>query len=161
MSAPELRVQQSIAAVLRLLHGTAALSARVVLPENEDGPPTIVSIEPHGPLLIERPAGTVEIPHSELPHDAEPDVPMPSTPELRPYPPFEVDPAEGTVAGMIGALSTIAVALRTLAAGIGSGAIVACELRTTDPWMPLGVVARGGEPVVAVLGEDTYEIPSS
>lgn len=161
MSAPELRVQQSIAAVLRLVHQTAALSARVHLPENEDGPATVVTLEPHGPLLIERPTGIAEIPHEQLPHDSEPDVPMPSTPELRPYPPFEVDPEEGTVAGMIGAVSALAVALRTLAAGIGSGAIVACELRTTNPATPLGLVARGGEPVVAVLGEDTFEIPSA
>lgn len=160
MSAPELRVQQSIGTALRLVHHAAALRARILLPETETEPATIVELERHGPLLIERPTGTVEIPHSELPHDSEPDVPLPATPELGPFPPFEIDPETGTVAGMIGALPGIAVALRALAAAIGDGAVVACDFTSTMPELPLGVVARAGDPVVVVIGDDTYEIPA-
>lgn len=160
MSVPELRVQQAIATALRLVHEAAVLQARVLLPESGSEPATIVTLAPHGPLLIERPSGTVEIPHGELPHDAEPDVPMPATPELAPYPPFEVDGSGGTVTGMIGALGGFAVALTALAASIGGGAVVACDLATTSAAWPLGVVARAGDPVVALLGDDTYEIPA-
>lgn len=161
MSAPELRVQQSIATALRLVHHAAAVRARIVLPQGDDEPATIVELAPHAPLLIQRPEGTVEVPHQELPHDQEPDVPMPATPELAPFPPFEVDVAEGTVTGMIGQLPGIAAALRTLATAIGGSAIVAAEFATTAPPATLGVVARAGEPVVAVLGDETFEIPGA
>lgn len=160
MSAPELRVQQAMATVLRLVHEVAVLRARVLLPESDEGPLTIVSLEPHGPLLVERPEGTVEVPHEALPHGSEPDVIMPPTPELGPYPPFEIDEATGTVTGMIGALSGLAEALVRLSAAMGDEVLVACELRTTKPDAPLGVVARFGEPVVALLGDDAYEIPT-
>lgn len=160
MSAPELPVQQAIATVLRLVHEVAVVRARVLLAETDDQPATIVSLEPHGPLLIERPEGTVEVPHGELPHGEEPDVAMPATPELGPYPPFEIDPATGTVTGMIGALGGLGDALTRLSAAIGGETVVACDLRTTDPAQPLGVVARAGEPVVALLGDDVFELPS-
>lgn len=160
MSAPELRVQQAIATVLRLVHEVAVLQSRVLLPETDDQPATIVSLEPHGPLLIERPQGTVEVPHAELPHGAEPDVYMPATPELGPYPPFAIDPATGTVTGMIGALGGLGDALTRLSLAMGEGTVVACDLKTTDPGTPLGVVARAGDPVVAFLGEDAFEIPA-
>lgn len=149
-----------MATVMRLVHEVAVVNARVLLPESPEGAASIVSLEPHGPLLIERSEGTVEVPHGELPHGAEPDVLMPVTPELGPYPPFEIDPASGTVTGMIGALGGLADALTRLSAAMGDGAVVACELRTTVPDRPLGVVARAGEPVVALLGDDAYEIPT-
>jgi hypothetical protein len=160
VSAPELRVQQSIATVMRLVHEAAVLRARVLLAETDDEPATIVSLEPHGPLLIERPQGTVEVPHHQIPHDAEPDVAMPDTPELGPYPPFVIDPATGTVTGMIGALQGLGDALSRLSAAIGDGTVIACDLKTTEPDNPLGVAARAGEPVVALLGDDVFEIPS-
>ena len=152
-------MQQSVTAVLRLVHEAAAVRARVLLPASDDGPPTVVGLEPHGPLLIERPEGTVEVPHAELPHDSEPDVPMPVTPELGPYPPFEIG-GEGEVTGMIGALEGLAAALQRMALAIGGDAVLACELRTNDPEQPLGVVARGDEPVVVLIGDDPYEIPT-
>lgn len=160
MSAPELRVQQAIATVLRLVHEVAVVQARVLLPELDDAPATIVTLEPHGPLLIERPQGTVEVPHGELPHGSEPDVSVPATPELGPYPPFVIDPVTGTVTGMIGALSGLAEALTRLSAAMGDGTVVACDLKTTDPSTPLGVVARAGDPVLALLGDETFEIPA-
>ncbi len=150
-----------MATVLRLVHEAAALRARVLLPgAEEDGPATIVSLEPHGPLLVERPEGTVEIPHEELPHGSEPDVAMPATPELGPYPPFEINEADGTVTGMIGALSGLGDVLTRLSSLMGEGTVVAVELRTTIPDHPLGVVGRAGEPVIALLGDDAYEIPT-
>lgn len=159
MSAPELPVQQAITVVMRLVHEVATPRARVMLPESEQSPPTIVTLEPHGALLIERPEGTVEVPHEQLPHDAEPDVPMPATPELGPYPPFDVA-TDGTVTGMLGALSGLAEALTRMAGAIGDHVIVGCELRTTAGSPELSVVARAGEPSVALIGDDVYEIPA-
>lgn len=158
MSAPETRVQQAITIALRLVHEAAVLQARVLLPSLEDQPPTLVTLAPHAPLLIERPEGTVEVPHAELPHGQEPDVPMPATPELGPYPPFELGP-DGQVTGMIGALDGLADALNRVATAIGGEAVVACELATTDPARPLGVAAREGEPVVILLGDEAFELP--
>lgn len=158
MSAPEIRVQQSIAAVLRLVHQVAVPRARVMLPATDHDPPTMVTLEPHGPLLIERPEGTVEVPHEQLPHGSEPDVPMPDTPELGPYPPFEVA-LDGTVSGMLGSLSGLADALRRIAAAIGPDTVVGCDLRTVAGAPPLSVVARAGEPAVALIGDDPFEIP--
>lgn len=160
MSAPELRVQQAIATVLRLVHDAAVLRARVLLPETEHAPSTIVSIEPHGPLLIERPEGTVEVPHEEIPHGAEPDVAMPDTPELGPYPPFVIDEGTGTVTGMIGSLQGLGDALTRLSAAIGPDVVVGCDLKTTHADEPLSVVARAGEPVVALIGDEAFEIPA-
>jgi hypothetical protein len=159
VSAPELRVQQAIATVLRLVHEAAVLRARVLLPETVDAEATMVTLEPHGPLLIERAEGIVEVPHGELPHGSEPDVAMPDTPELGPYPPFVIDEATGTVTGMIGALGGLGDALTRMSAAMGDGTLVACDLKTTRPDTPLGVAARAGEPVVALLGDDVYEIP--
>ena len=118
MSVPELRVQQAVTVCLRLVHEVAVLRARVLLPADGEAPPTMVSLEPHGPLLIERPEGTVEVPHHELPHGSEPDVPMPATPELGPYPPFELGD-DGLVTGMIGALEGFAAAMQRMAVAIG------------------------------------------
>jgi hypothetical protein len=159
MSAPELRVQQAVAAVMRLVHDAAVLRARVMLPGVDETLPTIVALEPHGPLLIERPEGTVEVPHDALPHDEEPDVPMPPTPELGPFPPFVLG-IEGEVTGKIGAIDGLAAALQRMATAIGGDAVVACELTTDDPERALGVVARGNEPVVVLIGDDAYELPS-
>ncbi|MDO9356824.1 MAG: hypothetical protein Q7T55_24210 [Solirubrobacteraceae bacterium] len=160
MSAPELRVQQAIATVLRLVHEVAVLQARVLLAETETEPATIVSLEPHGPLLIERPVGTVEVPHGELPHGSEPDVVMPATPELGPYPPFVIDAESGTVSGMIGAVQGLGDALTRLSGAMGDDTVIACDLKTTDPSTPLGIIARAGDPVIVVLGDASFELPS-
>jgi hypothetical protein len=84
---------------------------------------------------------------------------MPPTPELGPYPAFVLGP-EGEVTGMIGALDGLATALDRMATAIGSDAVIACELSTNDPERPLGVVARAGEPVVVLIGDDAYELPT-
>jgi hypothetical protein len=159
VSAPELRVQQAISVVLRLVHDVAVLQARVLLPAIDGAPATLVTLQPHGPLTIERPEGTVEVPHHELPAGQEPDVPMPATPELGPYPPFELGP-DGKITGMIGALDGLALALDRMATAIGGESVVACDLTTNDPQRPLGVVARSGEPVVVLIGDDAYELPA-
>ena len=145
---------------MRLTHELAAIQARVLLPETSESSAAMVSLEPHGPLLLELPDGITEVPHSELPHGEEPDVDVPDTPELQAYPPFEVNVDEGTVTGMIGGLDAIASALTRLAASLGEGAVIACDLRTTDEHTPLGLAARFGEPVIALLGDDTFELTS-
>jgi len=160
MAAPDLRLQRAIAVVLRLTHDLAATQARVLLPETADTQAAMVSLEPHGPLLVELPEGVTEVPHEALPHGSEPDVELPDTPELRAYPPFEVDVESGTVTGTIGGLDAIAAALALLAGTLGDGAVIACDLRTTDPHVPLGLAARPGEPVVALLGDDAFELTS-
>ncbi|MFT4034353.1 MAG: hypothetical protein QM679_02125 [Patulibacter sp.] len=159
MNTPELRVQQAITVCMRLTHEVAALQARVLMPGDDQHPPTLVSLEPHGPLLIERAEGTVEVPHHELPHRSEPNVAMPHTPELGPYPPFELGP-DGEITGMIGALDGLAAALQRMADAIGGGAVLACDLATTDPQRPLGVAARSGEPVVVLVDDNAYELPA-
>ncbi|MEH3053695.1 MAG: hypothetical protein PGN13_06745 [Patulibacter minatonensis] len=61
---------------------------------------------------------------------------------------------------MIGALDGLAAALSRMALAIGGEAVITCELTTNDPARALGVVARGDEPVVVLIGDDVYELPS-
>ena len=94
----------------------------------------------------------------ELPHDAAADVALPELPFMRRLPPFEVDPADGRVAGVLGGLEMLGRAVRELAALLPGQSVVAAEFETTDPDTPLGLAGRAGEPVVVLLGEHEFEL---
>lgn len=96
----------------------------------------------------------------ELPHDAAADVPLPELPLMRQLPPFEVDPATGAVAGVLGGLEMLGRAVRGLAALLPGESVVAAEFETTDPSSPLGLAGRPGEPVMVLLGEHELELDS-
>ena len=94
----------------------------------------------------------------ELPHDAAADVELPALPLMRRLPPFEVDAAEGKVAGVLGGLEMLGRAVRELAALLPGRSVVAADYATNDPQAPLGLAGRAGETVVVLLGEHEFEL---
>jgi len=94
----------------------------------------------------------------ELPHDAASDVTLPELPFMRRLAPFEVDAAEGQVAGALGGLEMLARAVREVARLLPGRSVVAADYETNDPDMPLGLAGRAGEAVVVLLGEHEFAL---
>jgi hypothetical protein len=118
------------------------------------GLPAVVESERFGAIVVHEEQGELE-----LPHDAADEIALPANlPLMRQLPPFQVDPATGQVAGVLGGLEMLGRALRELAALLPGRSVVAAEYETTDPDCVLGLAARGGEPVVVLLGEHEFEL---
>ena len=49
-------------------------------------------------------------------------------------------------------------ALRDIAALLGGRSIAAADFETLDPEIPLGLAARGDEPLVALVGDEQFEL---
>ncbi|MFM9127637.1 MAG: hypothetical protein ACKOTA_08795, partial [Solirubrobacterales bacterium] len=96
-----------------------------------------------------------------LPHDAPLDAVAPPLPEVKPIPPFEVDPQTGEVAGTIGGLEHLVDAVGSLADALGAGSVAMAVFATTDPANPLSVSCRAGgsEPPVVAIGDEPFELP--
>lgn len=94
----------------------------------------------------------------ELPHDAAGDVALPELPFMRQLPAFEVDPADGRVAGVLGGLEMLGRAVRDIAALLPGQSVVAADYETSDPAVPLGIAGRAGEPLVVLIGELEFEL---
>jgi hypothetical protein len=122
-----------------------------------------VALDAQTPAMIEcRRLGAIVVhehdAEHELPHDAVADVALPELPMMRQLPPFEVDAATGSVAGVLGGLEMLGRAVRDLAGLLPGASVVAAEFETTDPACPLGLAGRPGEPVVVLLGEHEFEL---
>ena len=116
--------------------------------------PSIVECERLRPVVVhegERPA-------RELPHDIAGDVALPELPFMRRLPPFEVDAAEGRVAGVLGGLEMLGRAVRDTAALLPGASVVAADYETSDPGLPLGLAGRAGEALVVLVGEHEFEL---
>jgi hypothetical protein len=143
-------VELAVALSRELLHGTGALRVSVAL----DGPqPAIVECERLRAIVVRDAAGV-----RELPHDAAGDVDLPDLPFMRRLPAFEVDAAEGRVAGVLGGLELFGRVVRDLAALLPGASVVAADYETTDPAAPLGIAGRAGEPLVVLLGEHEFTL---
>jgi hypothetical protein len=122
-----------------------------------------VALDAPRPAMIEcRRLGAIvvyeEDAEHELAHDAAGDVALPELPPMRQLPPFEVDAATGSVAGVLGGLEMLGRAVRDVAGLLPGASVVAAEFETTDPACPLGLAGRPGEPVVVLLGEHEFEL---
>jgi len=95
---------------------------------------------------------------AELPHDAGGDVALPPLPFMHQLPPFEVDAAEGKVAGALGGLEMLGRAVRDIAALLPGASVVAADFETDDADVPLGLAGRAGEPVVVLIGEHEFAL---
>lgn len=145
-SEPEL----AIALARELLHGTGALRVSIAL----DGPhPAIVECERLRAIVVRDAGGT-----RELAHDAAGDLALPELPFMRRLPAFDVDAAEGRVAGALGGLEMFGRVVRDLAALLPGASIVAADYETSDPDSPLGIAGRAGEPLVVLLGEHEFTL---
>jgi hypothetical protein len=141
----------AIALARELLHGSGALRVSVAL----DGPrPAIVECERLRAVVVHDADGSVR----ELPHDAARDAAPPELPFMRRLPPFEVDAADGRVAGVLGGLEMLGRAVRDSAALLPGASVVAADYETDDPAVPLGLAGRTGEPLVVLLGEHEFEL---
>ena len=146
MSEPEL----AIALARELLHGTGALRVTIAV----DGPePALVECERLRAIVVRNAVGV-----RELAHDAASDLPLPELPFMRRLPPFDVDAAEGRVAGVLGGLELFGRVVRDLAALLPGASVVAADYETTDPEAPLGIAGRAGEPLVVLLGEHEFTL---
>lgn len=81
-------------------------------------------------------------------------------PDLRPIPAtsIEVDPSEGEISAPVGAVAHMAEGVRALAEGLGGRSVAAVEWATADPDLPLVLAARQGEPIIAAVGEDQFQL---
>ncbi len=95
----------------------------------------------------------------QLPHGIELDVAIPLLPSVRQLPPFEVDAANGEIAGTIGGLDHLVAGVCGLADALGGRNVAMAVFETTNAELPLAITARsgGGEPVVIAIGEDQFE----
>ncbi len=143
-------VELAVALSRELLHGTGALRVSIAL----DGPqPAIVECERLRAIVVRDAAGV-----RELAHDAAGDVALPELPFMRRLPAFEVDAAEGRVAGVLGGLELFGRVVRDLAALLPGASVVAADYETSDPATPLGIAGRAGEPLVVLIGEHEFTL---
>jgi xanthine/CO dehydrogenase XdhC/CoxF family maturation factor len=83
---------------------------------------------------------------------------LPQLPPMRRFPPFDVDPQDGRIAGALGGLELLGRAIRDLAALLPGRSVVAADYETTDPETPLGIAGRAGETLVVLLGDEEFAL---
>ncbi|HEY0343568.1 MAG TPA: hypothetical protein VGC59_02910 [Solirubrobacteraceae bacterium] len=115
--------------------------------------PAVVEVSRLQAIVVHDVAG-----RRELPHDAAGDVVLPELPPMRRFPPFEVDPQAGTVAGALGGLELLGRAVRDLAGLLPGRSVVAADYETTDPQTPLGIAGRAGEALVLLIGDEEFAL---
>jgi hypothetical protein len=147
---PDEDLARAIALAREVLHRSGALR-------------TSIALDDHGPVVVEcARLRAIVVRHGdheyEMPHDAADDVELGGLPHMRRLPPFEVDPVQGQVAGMLGGLEMLGRAIRDVAAMLPAGSVVAAEYETDTPGVPLGLAGRAGEPVVVLLGDEEFEL---
>ncbi len=148
------QLELAIALARELLHGSGALRVNVALDSDPPAPPAIVECERLRAIVVHDADGTVR----DLPHDAAGDVALPELPYMRRLPAFEVDPADGRVAGVLGGLEMLGRAVRDITALLPGASVVAADYETSDPAVPLGIAGRAGEPLVVLIGELEFEL---
>jgi len=138
------------------LHRSGALRAVAVVEGPPGEGPAIVDCARLEPIAVD--VGERRV---VLPHALELDAPAPDLPEVRRLPPFDVDRAEGTVAGPIGGVAHLADAVAGLAERLGGRNVAMVQFETSDADAPLSMTARadGSEPIVVALGDDEFELP--
>ena len=145
-----------IAATLEAFLARAeALRAVLLLDRGPAGAPLVVDCTGDGTVELVEGDDARELPETEG-VEAPPLRPLP---DVRAFPPLEVDLAAATVAAPLGALDHVARAVRDLAALFPGRSVLTVGFESTDPERPLFLAARRGEPMVASLGEDEYELP--
>jgi len=119
----------------------------------DGAPPAVIRCERFGAIVVHEQDAELELPHDAATGFAPPELPL-----MRQLPPFEIDAATGTVAGVLGGLEMLGRVVRDLAAMLPGESVVAADFETTDPGCPLGLAARRGEPVVVLLGAHEFEL---
>jgi hypothetical protein len=126
----------------------------LVLDRGPDAPAVLLDVDPRVALVV---AGEDEraIDREALAQaDAEP------LPHVHPLPPPEVDVDTAELRAPMGAVGGAAAAVRELGARYPGRSVLTVHWPTSDPRVPLGIAARGGEPLVILLGEAQYPMPA-
>jgi hypothetical protein len=147
-------VERAVGLARELLHRSGALRVGFVLDRGEDREPALVECARLEPISVVE-DGLRE----ELPHGVELAVAPPPLPEVRQIPGIELDPQKGTVSAPLGGIELLGRAMRDVAELLGGRSVAAADFETLDPELPLGLAARPGEPLVALVGDEEFELP--
>ena len=146
-------VEQAVGLACEFLHRSGALRVGLLVDRGDDREPAVVECARLAPITVIEDGEEVE-----LEHGVELSAELPALPEVRQIPGIEADPVAGTVAAPLGGVEMLGRALRGLAALLGGRSIAAADFETLDPETPLGLAARGDEPLVALVGEEQFEL---
>jgi hypothetical protein len=147
-------VEQAVGLAREFLHRSGALRVGLLVDRGEEREPAVVECARLAPISV-----LEDGERSELAHGVQLATPLPPLPDVRQIPGIEADPVAGTVAAPFGGVEMLGRALRELAALLGGQSIAAADFETLDPDMPLGLAARGSEPLVALVGDEEFELP--
>jgi hypothetical protein len=147
-------VEQAVGLAREFLHRSGALRVGLLVDRGEDREPAVVECARLQPISV-----IEDGEQSELEHGVALTTPTPPLPEVRQIPGIQADPVAGTVAAPLGGVEMLGRALRELAALLGGRSIAAADFETLDPEIPLGLAARGDEPLVALVGDEQFELP--
>jgi hypothetical protein len=146
-------VEQAVGLAREFLHRSGALRVGLLVDRGDDREPAVVECARLEPITV-----VEDGEESDLPHGVELATAPPPLPEVRQIPGIEADPVAGTVAAPPGGVELLGRALRELAALLGGRSIAAADFETIDPDIPLGLAARGDEPLVALVGDEQFEL---
>jgi hypothetical protein len=146
-------VEQAVGLAREFLHRSGALRVGLLVDRGDEREPAVVECARLTPISV-----IEDGEQTEFPHGIELATPVPPLPEVRQIPGIEADPVAGTVAAPLGGVEMLGRALRGVAALLGGRSIAAADFETLDPDTPLGLAARGDEPLVALVGEEQFEL---
>ncbi len=147
-------VEQAVGLAREFLHRSGALRVGLLVDRGDEREPAVVECARLGPITV-----IEDGEQTELAHGVELTLPLPPLPDVRQIPGIEADPVAGTVAAPLGGVEMLGRALRELAAMLGGRSIAAADFETQDPETPLGLAARGDEPLIALVGDEQFELP--
>jgi len=147
-------VEQAVGLAREFLHRSGALRVGLLVDRGEDREPAVVECARLAPISV-----IEDGEQSELEHGAQLATAPPPLPEVRQIGGIEADPVAGTVAAPLGGVEMLGRALRGVAALLGGRSVAAADFETLDPDVQLGLAARGDEPLVALVGDEQFELP--
>jgi hypothetical protein len=129
-----------------------AVRVTALLDLGDDQVPVLIECEPHQPVAITKGEELYLVPDDALrdvaPLDVAPPRPVPATA-------ISVDPLQGEVAAPLGAIASLALAVRQLARALGGRTVAMADFATATG-EPLSIAAREGEPIVLAMGEHQF-----
>ncbi len=148
-------IAEMVVTLRTFVHAAGALEATLLLDQGEAVPPLVVECPAVGPVLLGEGEEVVQLDADRLAA-----APLP-LPDVRALPPFEVDAVRAEITAPLGGVEHHARAVGSLAEAFPGRSVLSVVFATTDPAIPLQLVARSGEPMVLGLGEEQFELDAS
>jgi len=166
MEQPDAEVQETVSSVGELdfavvtlrefLHHSNAVRALAVVDREPGVGPATIDCERFCAIEVDLGDRIVLIDHgAEL-------EPTPAVlPEVKPLPPFNVDPVSGEIAGTIGGIEHLVDGVSALATALGGRNVAMAVFETDSAEYPLSITARadGSEEPVIALGDQAFTLP--